>query len=97
MELKEGKWCREGTVDQINRTEIDPVREKKKKKWQLDGGGWEIFLLVRQIRVEWEYSKNRGGGGDGGRYMALIVLRGHFGIDFFFFFIPTEEMGPSIC
>lgn len=32
MELKEGKWCREGTVDQINRTEIDPVRKKKKKK-----------------------------------------------------------------
>lgn len=37
MELREGKWCREGIVDQLRGTEIDPVRRKKKKK-QLDGG-----------------------------------------------------------
>lgn len=59
--------------DQGNRNR--PCQKILKKKRQLDGGNrvgvWEIFLSVRQIRVEWEYSKNLGGGGgrggDGGR------------------------------
>lgn len=49
MELREGKWSREGIVDQLRGTEIDPVRrKKKKKKRQLDGGnrvGVGRFLL----------------------------------------------------
>lgn len=42
MELKEGKWCREGIIDQIKGTEIDPVRFFLKKGNWMVGIGWGL-------------------------------------------------------